>query len=95
MIKSGANRISPKEIEEVIQELEDVHEVAVIGSPDELLGEVIKAYVVPKNGSDLKQRTIQHHCKRNLAIYKIPKSIEFIEELPKTASGKIKKFLLK
>jgi acyl-CoA synthetase (AMP-forming)/AMP-acid ligase II len=95
MIKSGANRISPKEIEEVIQELEDVHEVAVIGSPDELLGEVIKAYVVPKQGSDLTQRTIQHHCKSNLAIYKIPKSIEFIEELPKTASGKIKKFLLK
>jgi acyl-CoA synthetase (AMP-forming)/AMP-acid ligase II len=95
MIKSGANRISPKEIEEVIQELEDVHEVAVIGSPDELLGEVIKAYVVPRKDSELQQRTIQHHCKSNLAIYKIPKTIEFIEELPKTASGKIKKFLLK
>lgn len=95
MIKSGANRISPKEIEEVIQELEDVQEVAVVGSPDELLGEVIKAYVVPKRGSELKQRTIQHHCKNNLAIYKIPKSIEFLEELPKTASGKIQKYLLK
>ncbi|MBT2990451.1 MAG: acyl--CoA ligase [Candidatus Thiodiazotropha sp. (ex Ctena orbiculata)] len=95
MIKSGANRISPKEIEEVIQEIADVQEVAVVGSPDELLGEVIKAYVVPKKGSDLKQMTIQHHCKNNLAIYKIPKSIEFIEELPKTASGKIQKFMLK
>ncbi|MEW8562092.1 MAG: hypothetical protein AB2541_08300, partial [Candidatus Thiodiazotropha sp.] len=92
---SGANRISPKEIEEVIQEIADVQEVAVVGSPDELLGEVIKAYVVPKKGSDLKQMTIQHHCKNNLAIYKIPKSIEFIEELPKTASGKIQKFMLK
>ncbi|MEW8505321.1 MAG: class I adenylate-forming enzyme family protein [Candidatus Thiodiazotropha sp.] len=95
MIKSGANRISPKEIEEVIQEIEDVQEVAVVGSPDELLGEVIKAYVVPKKESDLKQMTIQHHCKNSLAIYKIPKSIEFIEELPKTASGKIQKFMLK
>ncbi|MEW8193740.1 MAG: hypothetical protein AB2793_08500, partial [Candidatus Thiodiazotropha sp.] len=95
MIKSGANRISPKEIEEVILELEDVHEVAVIGSPDELLGEIIKAYVVPKKGSELKQRNIQRHCKNNLAIYKIPKTIEFIEELPKTASGKIKRFMLK
>ncbi|PUB91091.1 MAG: hypothetical protein DBP01_04145 [gamma proteobacterium symbiont of Ctena orbiculata] len=95
MIKSGANRISPKEIEEVIQELEEVHEVAVIGSPDEMLGEIIKAYVVLKKGSELKQRNIQRHCKNNLAIYKIPKSIAFIEELPKTASGKIKKFLLK
>ncbi|MES9990812.1 MAG: class I adenylate-forming enzyme family protein [Candidatus Thiodiazotropha sp.] len=95
MIKSGANRISPKEIEEVIQEIEDVQEVAVIGSPDELLGEVIKAYVVPKKESDLKQMAIQRHCKENLAIYKIPKFIEFIEELPKTASGKIQKFMLK
>ncbi|MBT3044274.1 MAG: acyl--CoA ligase [Candidatus Thiodiazotropha sp. (ex Codakia orbicularis)] len=95
MIKSGANRISPKEIEEVIQELEDVHEVAVIGSPDEMLGEIIKAFVVLKQGSELKKRNIQRHCKNNLAIYKIPKSIAFIEELPKTASGKIKRFLLK
>lgn len=95
MIKSGANRISPKEIEEVIQEIEDVQEVAVVGCPDELLGEIIKAYIVPKKGSELKQRTIQHHCRNNLAIYKIPKTIEFIEELPKTASGKIQKFLLK
>ncbi len=95
MIKSGANRISPKEIEEVIQELEEVQEVAVVGCPDELLGEIIEAYVVPRKGSDLQQRTIQHHCKKNLAIYKIPKSIKFIDELPKTASGKIQKFLLK
>jgi acyl-CoA synthetase (AMP-forming)/AMP-acid ligase II len=95
MIKSGANRISPKEIEEVIQELEAVHEVAVLGIPDELLGEVIKAYIVPQKASGLEKRTIQRHCKNNLAIYKIPKFIEFIEELPKTASGKIKKFLLK
>jgi acyl-CoA synthetase (AMP-forming)/AMP-acid ligase II len=95
MIKSGANRISPKEIEEVIQELEEVHEVAVVGIPDDLLGEVIKAYVVPKKASELEKRTIQRHCKGNLAVYKIPKFIEFIEELPKTASGKIKKFLLK
>lgn len=95
MIKSGANRISPKEIEEVIQELEEVQEVAVTGCPDELLGETIKAHVVPKQGSELDQRVILRHCRSNLAIYKIPKSIEFIEELPKTASGKIKKFLLK
>jgi long-chain acyl-CoA synthetase len=94
MIKSGANRISPKEIEEVIQELENVQEVAVVGSPDEILGEIIKAYVVAKTDSDLDKKAIQRHCKINLAIYKIPKEIEFIDELPKTASGKIKKFLL-
>ncbi|MCU7804981.1 MAG: AMP-dependent synthetase, partial [Candidatus Thiodiazotropha sp. (ex Lucinoma borealis)] len=94
MIKSGANRISPKEIEEVIQEIDQVLEVAVIGCPDEMLGEVIKAYVVLKKNNSLEKRVIQHHCKSNLALYKIPKTIEFIEELPKTASGKIQKFLL-
>ncbi|MES9973088.1 MAG: hypothetical protein ABW094_02435 [Candidatus Thiodiazotropha sp.] len=56
---------------------------------------MIKAFVVLKQGSELKKRNIQRHCKNNLAIYKIPKSIAFIEELPKTASGKIKRFLLK
>ncbi|MEJ2425396.1 MAG: class I adenylate-forming enzyme family protein [Candidatus Thiodiazotropha sp.] len=94
MIKSGANRISPKEIEEVIQELEGVMEVAVIGISDEMLGEIIRAYVVPKPGGDLDRMAIQRHCKNNLAIYKIPKEITFIDELPKTASGKIQRFVL-
>ncbi|MES9853047.1 MAG: class I adenylate-forming enzyme family protein [Candidatus Thiodiazotropha sp. L084R] len=94
MIKSGANRISPKEIEEVIQELDSVMEVAVVGIPDEMLGEIIKAFVVPKNKNDSDKKVIQRHCRQNLAIYKIPKSIEFISELPKTASGKIQKFQL-
>ncbi|MET0065810.1 MAG: class I adenylate-forming enzyme family protein [Candidatus Thiodiazotropha sp.] len=94
MIKSGANRISPKEIEEVIQEVEGVMEVAVIGVPDEMLGEIIRAYVVPKPDTQLDRMTIQRHCKQNLAIYKIPKEITFIDELPKTASGKIQRFVL-
>jgi acyl-CoA synthetase (AMP-forming)/AMP-acid ligase II len=94
MIKSGANRISPKEIEEVIQELDSVMEVAVVGVPDEMLGEIIKAYIVPKDTQQTDKKVIQRHCKQNLAIYKIPKSIEFISELPKTASGKIQKFQL-
>ncbi|MCG8489837.1 MAG: acyl--CoA ligase [Chromatiales bacterium] len=94
MIKSGANRISPKEIEEVIQELDCVMEVAVVGVPDEMLGEIIKAFIVPKDDQQTDKKVIQRHCKQNLAIYKIPKSIEFISELPKTASGKIQKFQL-
>jgi acyl-CoA synthetase (AMP-forming)/AMP-acid ligase II len=94
MIKSGANRISPKEIEEVILELDSVMEVAVVGAPDDMLGEIIKAFVVLKSNHAQDKKAIQRHCKQNLAIYKIPKSIEFIPELPKTASGKIKKYLL-
>jgi len=95
MIKSGANRISPKEIEEVIAEIEEVTEVAVIGVPDDILGQVIKAFIIPKDANWNEKRIIQAHCRKNLAIYKIPKFLEFISQLPKTHSGKIKRHLLK
>ncbi|MBL3591549.1 MAG: acyl--CoA ligase [gamma proteobacterium endosymbiont of Lamellibrachia anaximandri] len=95
MIKSGANRISPKEIEEVIAELPDVAEVAAVGVPDELMGEVIRAFVVLAPNAELGQRMIQAYCLKNLASYKVPKQISFIEELPKTQSGKVKRYLLK
>jgi len=62
MIKTGANRISPKEIEEVILEIEGVEEVAVVGVPDELLGQVIKAVVVPSPGARIEIRQIRAHC---------------------------------
>lgn len=94
MIKSGGNRISPKEVEEVIQELDGVRDVAVVGIPDEMLGETIKAFIVPVADSKLEKRAVQFHCKNRLAVYKIPKTIEFVDELPKTASGKIQRFLL-
>lgn len=95
MIKSGANRISPKEIEEVISELPDVAEVAVVGMPDELMGEVIKAFIVLAPDIELDQRIIQSYCLKNLASYKVPKKISFIDELQKTQSGKVKRYLLK
>jgi acyl-CoA synthetase (AMP-forming)/AMP-acid ligase II len=94
MIKSGGNRISPKEVEEVIQEIDGVQEVAVVGVYDELLGETIKAFVVPIKDASIDIKTVQLHCRKNLAIYKIPKSVEFIDNLPKTASGKVQRFLL-
>lgn len=94
MIKSGAHRISPKEIEEVIAELSDVAEVGVTGIPDELMGQVIKAVVVPRAGSSIKEMEIKRHCRERLAVYKVPKLVEFAENLPKTASGKIKRYML-
>jgi len=94
MIKSGANRISPKEIEEVISELEGIEEVAAVGVPDDLLGQIIKVVIVTSPGISLKKMQIQSYCRENLAIYKIPKIVEFVTELPKTASGKIKRYLL-
>ena len=94
MIKSGAHRINPKEIEEVIAELDAVAEVAVVGVSDEILGQTIKAVIVPRVGAELSAMAVQAYCHKNLAAYKIPKHIEFVTELPKTASGKVKRYLL-
>ena len=94
MIKSGANRISPKEIEEVIAELDEVLEVAVIGVPDNILGQNIKAAIVLRPGKSLEIKDVKAYCKNNLADYKIPKIVEFIDTIPKTASGKIQRFKL-
>ncbi len=90
MIKSGANRISPLEIEEAVCRMHGVLECAAIGIPDEILGEAIALYVV-KNGVDFSANDLLLHCKRNLAAYKLPKAIKFVESLPKTSTGKIKR----
>jgi long-chain acyl-CoA synthetase len=95
MIKSGAHRISPKEIEEVILEMHEVHEVGVVGVPDEILGEAIRAVIVLKDGFEQDAKKVQRHCQTKLATFKIPKEVVFTGELPKTSSGKIRKFLLK
>jgi len=94
MIKSGAHRISPKEIEEILAEHPDVVESAVFGVPDEILGENIKAVIVLKTGSKTTERDIIRHCRTNLPAFKLPKIVEFREGLPKTSSGKIKKHVL-
>jgi acyl-CoA synthetase (AMP-forming)/AMP-acid ligase II len=90
MIKSGAHRISPKEIEEVIAEFPGIIESAVIGVPDEILGEALVAYIVVKDKID--QKELRKHLRLNLAPFKIPGEITEIEALPKTQSGKIRKF---
>jgi long-chain acyl-CoA synthetase len=94
IIKVGGYRVSPKEIEEVISEVDGVAEVGVAGIADELLGQVIKAVIVPKPGVQLEIRRIQQYCLKNLAQYKIPKTIELRDSLPRTASGKIQRHLL-
>ena len=92
MIKSGAHRISPKEIEEVFAEFPGLVETAIIGVPDEILGEAIIAYIVPKTKID--QRELRKHLRINLAPFKIPREIIEVQTLPKTPSGKIQKFKL-
>lgn len=94
MIKVGANRISPKEIEEVISEIEGIEEAAAVGVDDDILGQVVKAVIVLKKGAELKPQTVQQYCRKHLAQYKIPKFVTFTDNLPKTASGKVRRHLL-
>lgn len=94
IIKSGANRISPVEIENIVLQIPGVRECAAVGVDDELLGEAICLFVVADDLS-LEKKNIFLYCKKNLAPYKLPKTIEFVFELPKTSSGKIKRQALK
>ena len=94
IIKSGANRISPLEIENVVLQLPGVLECAAVGIDDNLLGEAIHLFIVV-DGFSIEKKDIFLYCKKNLASYKLPKKIEFVSELPKTSSGKIKRQILK
>ncbi|MFH1758651.1 MAG: long-chain-fatty-acid--CoA ligase [Pseudomonadota bacterium] len=95
MIISGGFNIYPREVEDVIMAHPGVAEAAVIGVPDDLWGEAVKAMVVPKPGIELTPRDIIEHCQKNLARYKKPKSVDFIEEIPKNLFGKVNRRMLK
>lgn len=90
----GGYNVYPREVEEVLYQHGEVAEVIVIGVPDENLGEAIRAYVVPKNGAVTEVELMQY-CSLHLAKYKVPKSIEFLEELPKNTTGKLLRRVLK
>jgi acyl-CoA synthetase (AMP-forming)/AMP-acid ligase II len=91
IIKSGGNRVSPKEIEDVIAELPEVVEVAVIGAPDELLGEAIKVFVALVPGAKLASDNISRHCRNRLPLFKVPGEVFLLENLPHNDSGKVLK----
>jgi fatty-acyl-CoA synthase len=94
IIISGGENISTVEVENTLYRHPAILEVAVVPVPDPKWGEVPKAFVVPKPGSDPTAAEIIDFCKENLARFKAPKYVEF-GELPKTATGKIQKFKLR
>lgn len=91
IIKSRGEKISPREVENSICSLEGVVEAAVIGVPDEVLGQAIKAFVVPREGHVLTERQVMRHCLARLENFMVPTYVEFVTELPKTESGKVRK----
>ena len=95
IIKSGGHRIGPKEIEDTLAEHPAVHEVAVIGVADEILDERIRACIVLKEGHECVEKELIRYCRKELPAYKVPQEICFFNELPKTATGKIRKTELK
>jgi amino acid adenylation domain-containing protein len=90
IIKSRGEKVAPKEVESVLYALPGVAEVAVIGVPDPVLGEAIKAIIV-NMGAELSEREVIQHCRAHLEDFMVPQIVEFRDELPKTSSGKIKK----
>jgi fatty-acyl-CoA synthase len=95
MYISGGENVYPAEVEKVIHAHPKVFEVAIIGVPDKKWGEVGKAYLVLNPKETMIENEVIEFLKGKVAKYKIPKYVEFIGELPKTASGKIQKFILK
>jgi len=95
MIIAGGYNIYPVELDDVLMGHPKILEACTIGIPHEYRGETVKAFIVVKEGQELSEDEVVAYCKENLAAYKVPKLIEFIEELPKSAVGKILRRKLK
>lgn len=95
MIISGGENISSTEIEGVLYKHPAIAEVAVIAVPDEKWGEVPKAIIVLHIGSEVTEQEILDYTRENMSRFKVPKSVDFVEALPKTATGKLQKFQLR
>jgi fatty-acyl-CoA synthase len=91
MIVSGGENVFPREVEDLLADHESVVEVAVIGIDDEEFGQRLKAFVVTADGAELSEDELKAHVKANLASYKTPREIAFVDELPRNATGKILK----
>jgi acyl-CoA synthetase (AMP-forming)/AMP-acid ligase II len=91
MIVSGGENVFPREVEDLLADHDQIEEAAVIGVPDEKFGQRLRAFVVPREGADLDEAAIQEYVKQNLARYKVPRDVVFVQELPRNATGKVLK----
>jgi fatty-acyl-CoA synthase len=95
MIVSGGENVFPREVEDLLSDLDGVEEVAVLGVDDEKFGQRLAAFVVLGDGKQLTEDDVKAHVKKNLASYKVPRDVEFLDELPRNATGKVLKKDLK
>jgi amino acid adenylation domain-containing protein len=95
IIKSRGEKVAPKEVEHVLYNIAGVRDAAVIGVPDDILGQAVKAFVVLESGVSLTEKDIQRECQARLENFMVPKFVEIVPDLPKTTTGKIKKTDLK
>ncbi|WP_176478414.1 AMP-binding protein [Mesorhizobium sp. WSM3876] len=94
IIKSRGEKVAPKEVENVLVNIPGVKEAAVVGVPDELLGQAVKAFVVIEQGRIVGERQLQMECQKRLESFMVPKSIVIVPSLPMTDTGKLKKVAL-
>jgi acyl-CoA synthetase (AMP-forming)/AMP-acid ligase II len=91
MIVSGGENVFPQEVEELLAAREDVADVAVVGVRDEKFGQRLRAVIVSRDGARLSEKDVKDYVKRSLANYKVPRDVLFVEELPRTSTGKVLK----
>jgi acyl-CoA synthetase (AMP-forming)/AMP-acid ligase II len=91
MIVSGGENVFPREVEDLLSDHEAVVEAAAIGVDDEDFGQRLRAFVVKEDGADVSEEELKSHVKANLARYKVPREIVFVDELPRNATGKVLK----
>jgi long-chain acyl-CoA synthetase len=89
LINAAGYKVWPRDVEDVLYGHEAVREAAVVGIPDAYRGETVKAFVSLKPGASVTEEALIAFCRERMAAYKYPRQIEFVDDLPKTASGKI------
>jgi len=95
IIKTRGEKVSPVEVENVLHRIGGVREAAVVGVPDEMLGEAIRAFVVLDDGIAMTEQQVKRECMERLESFMVPRDVVFVPELPKTTTAKVSRRLLR